>query len=261
MQMKETVKKYRDTISTHLEAYENSVVKVMREYISKEYVSFFGPIKYDDTCADIPNWTAMAKARMCFLIDWLIRNQVIVYVYNTIGKRVKISTQDSDNAGWCIAPKDKLAKMLIYYFNTAVENSTQMWNEEACTFLHVDKDIHTWYHKLCCMKVKMDAGCYKRDEERAQGKWNRCENMIRLCYVIFGLFEETRAYMNDIDKYLDGKPVKLDKYKMNRELLFVYRDARKAYLESDEELNYVSKYDTKMTEEEKYKLEYIEDDV
>ena len=111
------------------------------------------------------------------------------------------------------------------------------------------------------VKVKMDAGCYKRDEERAQAKWNRCENMIRLCYVIFGLFEETRAYMNDIDKYLDGKPVKLDRYKMNRDLLFAYRDARKAYLESDEELNYISKYDTKMTEEEKYRLEYLEDDV
>lgn len=260
--MKQIIKEYRQVINRHLELYETNIVKVMREYISKEYVTVFGPIKYDEASKDIPKWTAMANARIKFLLDWLIRNQIIACMYNTACKRIRFGPQDCDNAGMNIAPKDKIAKTLIYWYNVAMTDTSRMWNECTSEFLHVEEDMHIWYRKLCCVRVKRDAGCYADNEERGQAKWNRCENMLRIFYLILSLIVETRAFLTDIDKYLDKKSVKI-KYTIDRELLFKYRDARRIYLDSNEDINEASRglenEQYSMTETQKYTLCYLDD--
>lgn len=153
-----------------------------------------------------------------------------------IGKNITISTVDCDNAGKRIQPKDPLAYQLIYWYNKYLNDTNRLWNYYAIECLDVEDEFHKWYRKLCCTKVKIDAGCYVT-EEQGRNTWNKCINMIRIQYILLAVLQETRAFLGNINKMLDKEPTRLEKYKWNRDLLFAYRDARKTYLDSDEDIN------------------------
>ena len=173
---------------------------------------------------------------MKFLIDWLVRNEIFVRAHNLVGKSITISTTDCDNAGKNIQPRDPIAQQLMHWYNEYLNDTNRIWNYYAIECLDVEDEFHKWYRKLCCTKVKMDAGCYTT-EEQGRKTWNKCINMIRIQYILLAVIQETRAFLVNINKMLDKEPTRIENYRWNRELLFEYRDARKTYLDSNEDIN------------------------
>lgn len=229
-------KKYQEMIENHLNMYNNSILQVAKKYLSCQYESFLGPLIDENYIKKYPKWNNMAHKRMRFLIDWLIRNEIFVRAYNMVGKNIKISTEDSDNAGKYIYPKDPIAQQLICWYNKYLNDTNRIWNYFAIECLDVEDELHKWYRKLCCTKVKMDAGCYIT-EEQGKNKWNKCVNMLRIQYILLAVIQETRIFLININKILDGKDKRIRIYRWSRELLFAYRDTRRIYLDSDEDIN------------------------
>lgn len=229
-------KKYQEVIENHLNMYKNTILQVAKNYLSCQYESFLGPLIDEECIKEYPLWNDMAHKRMRFLIDWLVRNEIFVRAHNLIGKSIKISTDDCDNAGKYIQPKDPIAQQLMYWYNKYLNDTNRMWNYYAIECLDVEDEFHKWYRKLCCTKVKMDAGCYAT-EEQGRNMWNKCVNMVRIQYILLAVIQETYAFLVNINKMLDKEPTRLENYRWNRELLFEYRDARRTYLDSDEDIN------------------------
>ena len=228
--------KYQEIIENHLDMYKNTILQVSKNYLSCQYETFLGPFVDEDYIEDYPLWNDMAHKRMKFLIDWLVRNEIFVRAHNLVGKNIKISTEDSDNAGKNVQPKDPIAQQLMNWYNEYYKDINRMWNYYAIEYLDVEEELHKWYRKLCCTKVKIDAGCYTTDI-CGRNAWNKCMNMIRIQYILLAVIQETRAFLININKMLDKEPTRIENYRWNRDLLFEYRDARKAYLDSDEDVN------------------------
>ena len=228
----EQLEKYERILNDHLNLYPKTILQATHRYLSEQFVTFFGP-EESTTC--YPKWYSMSNARMHFILDWLIRNEIFVRAHNVIGKSVTISLEDSDNFGEHIQPKDSRARELYRWLNE-VELNTRMWYIDSVVGIEIWSELQRWYRKLHCIKLKMDNGFYKGTT--GQMAWNRCINMLRIQYIVMAVIQETERFMEHVDDLLDKRSVRPSTYKWDRSLLYAYKEARAIYLNSSERINH-----------------------
>lgn len=221
---------YNEIIEHHLEKYTNTILKCTKKYISIEIMKLLEIPKDPKWCT---NWRMMAMDRTCFLIDWLIRNEIIFKTYIITGHLVEIWMSDSDNRGEKIIPHGPNTRRLYNWFKHLREHLDQKKWLIVPDFA-IEDELRKWYRKFRSTELKIQHGFYTPNE--GLQKRNLCKNMLRIQYILIAILEEIVEFIDHIDRYLENELVQPTYYTIDYDLLMIYKISREKYKQTTSEI-------------------------